>query len=124
MKGKIMLLTGGAVGYVLGTRAGRERYEQIATQARGLWNNPKVQEKAARAQDLAKDKAPVIKDKVAGAASSASAAAKDKVGRSGSSDGGEGTVGSSGSQGWQGGDTEVVVDVVEVEPAPYPSTGV
>jgi hypothetical protein len=121
MRGKIMLLTGGAVGYVLGTRAGRERYEQIATQARNLWNNPKVQEKAAQAQDLAKDKVPVIKDKVAGAASSASSAAQDKVGGSGSS---EGSGGSGSPQGWQGGDTEVVVDVIEVEPAPYPSTGV
>jgi hypothetical protein len=57
MKGKIALLVGGAAGYVLGTRAGRERYEQIKSQAQSVWNNPKVQEKAAKAQDLAKDKA-------------------------------------------------------------------
>jgi hypothetical protein len=64
MKGKITLLVGGAVGYVLGTRAGRERYEQIKSQAQSLWNDPRVQEKAAQAQDLAKEKAPVLKDKV------------------------------------------------------------
>lgn len=29
MRGKILFATGIAVGYVLGTRAGRERYEQI-----------------------------------------------------------------------------------------------
>ena len=43
---KITLLVGGAVGYVLGARAGRERYEQIKNQAQSLWTNPKVQQKA------------------------------------------------------------------------------
>ena len=75
MKGKITLLVGGAVGYVLGTRAGRERYEQIKSQAQSVWKSPKVQEKATQAQDFARQKAPVVKDKAAGAA----AAAKDKV---------------------------------------------
>ena len=80
MKGKITLLAGGAMGYVLGTRAGRQRYDQIKAQAQSLWNNPKVQEKAAAAQDFAKEKAPVVKDKAAGAAAGATAAAKKKVG--------------------------------------------
>ena len=75
MKGKITLLVGGAVGYVLGTRAGRERYEQIKSQAQSVWKSPKVQEKATRAQDFAREKAPVVKDKAAEAA----AAAKEKV---------------------------------------------
>ena len=73
--GKLTLLAGGAVGYVLGTRAGRERFEQIKSQAQSLWNNPKVQEKATAAQDFAKEKAPEVKDKVTGAA-------KDKMGQS------------------------------------------
>lgn len=51
MKGKIGLVVGGAVGYVLGTRAGRERYEQIVAQAQGLWQSPRVQEAASRAPD-------------------------------------------------------------------------
>ena len=72
---KITLLVGGAVGYVLGTRAGRERYEQIVSQARGLWENPKVQEQANKAQTLAKKKGSEVQDKV-----------QDKVG--GSSDNG------------------------------------
>jgi hypothetical protein len=84
VKGKITLLVGGAVGYVLGTRAGRERYDEIVSQARGLWENPKVQEQAHKATDLAKEKAPEVQKKVADAASSASSAAKSKV--SGSSD--------------------------------------
>jgi len=64
MKGKITLLAGTAIGYVLGTRAGRERYEQIKSQAQSLWGNPKVQEKAAAAQDFAKQKAPEVQQKV------------------------------------------------------------
>jgi SLT domain-containing protein len=72
MRGKISLLAGGAIGYVLGTRAGRERYEQIRTQAQSLWNNPKVQEKASQAQDLAKEKAPILKDKVSDSSSTTS----------------------------------------------------
>jgi len=82
MKGKITLLAGGAIGYVLGTRAGRQRYEQIRSQAQRLWQNPKVQEKAHKAQDFAKEKAPEVQHKVADAASSAASAAKDKVGKS------------------------------------------
>jgi hypothetical protein len=76
MKGRVALLTGGAIGYVLGTRAGRERYEQIKTQAQRLRSNPTVRAKAAQAQDLARQQAPVVKEKAAGAASSAATAAK------------------------------------------------
>ena len=60
MKGKILLLTGLAVGYVLGTRAGRERYEEIKAAANKLWNDPRVQKPVHQAQDFAKDKAPEV----------------------------------------------------------------
>lgn len=70
MKGKIALLVGAAAGYVLGTRDGRQRYEQIKSQAQRAWNNPAVQEKAAQAQDLAKDKASQVADKASSKASS------------------------------------------------------
>lgn len=60
MKGKILLLTGLAVGYVLGTRAGRERYEEIKTTANKLWNDPRVQKPVHQAQDFAKDKGPEV----------------------------------------------------------------
>jgi hypothetical protein len=64
MKGKAGLVVGMAAGYVLGARDGRGRYEQIMTQAERLWNDPKVQKKAAEAQDLVKAKAPLVTDKV------------------------------------------------------------
>lgn len=68
MKGKILLLTGLAVGYVLGTRAGRERYEEIKTTANKLWNDPRVQKPVHQAQDFAKDKAPEVAEFVTDAA--------------------------------------------------------
>jgi hypothetical protein len=83
MKGKLSLLVGGAIGYVLGTRAGREQYDKIVAQAQGLWGNPKVQDAKAQAQDFAKQKGPEVGQKVADAASGAASAAQDKVGGSG-----------------------------------------
>ena len=68
---KLTILISGAIGYVLGTRAGRERYEQIRSMATKVKENPTVQEKAQHAAEVAKEKAPVVKDKVAGAADSA-----------------------------------------------------
>jgi hypothetical protein len=40
---KLRLLVIGGAAYVLGTRAGRERYEQIKQQAMRIWNKPQVQ---------------------------------------------------------------------------------
>ena len=65
MKGKILFLTGLGVGYLLGTRAGRERYEQIKTAAANLWNAPAVQKQVDTVQDFVKDKAPDVVEFVA-----------------------------------------------------------
>jgi hypothetical protein len=46
MKYKATFIAGGAVGYLLGTRAGRERYEQIRRVYRRIAENPTVQETA------------------------------------------------------------------------------
>jgi hypothetical protein len=79
---KLTLLIAAGIGYVLGTRAGRERYEQIKRTATRVKDDPRVQEKATQAADLAKEKAPIVKDKVAAAASTAA----DKVTPSGRGD--------------------------------------
>ncbi|WP_055483292.1 hypothetical protein [Sphaerimonospora mesophila] len=46
MRYKMMFAAGLAVGYVLGTRAGRERYEQIKRMAQRVADSPTVQEAA------------------------------------------------------------------------------
>lgn len=63
---KILLAAAGAAGYVLGTRAGRERYEQISQQAQKLWTNPKVQE----TRQAATQAASTVTEKVTSSASS------------------------------------------------------
>jgi hypothetical protein len=52
---KLPLLAAAAAGYVLGTRAGRERYEQIRSGARKVAGNPKIQAVSSRAQEAVKD---------------------------------------------------------------------
>ena len=53
MRGKLLFITGGLVGYVLGARAGRKRYDQIAAAAENLWNAPPVQRRVDEARDFA-----------------------------------------------------------------------
>jgi hypothetical protein len=60
MKGKILLVTGLAVGYVLGSKAGRERYEEIKRNANKVWNDPRVQKQVDTAEEFVKDKAPEV----------------------------------------------------------------
>jgi len=52
MRGKLLFITGGLVGYVLGARAGRKRYDQIASAANDLWNAPPVQRRVNEARDF------------------------------------------------------------------------
>ncbi|HEU4347115.1 MAG TPA: hypothetical protein VFR35_04935 [Actinoplanes sp.] len=50
MRGKLMFIGGLAAGFVLGSRAGREKYEEIRTSAKKVWEHPTVQEAAGVAQ--------------------------------------------------------------------------
>ncbi len=70
---KLTVLFSGAIGYVLGSRAGRGRYEQIKGLAVKVKDNPTVQEKTQQAVDTAKAQAPVVKDKITDAAGAAKA---------------------------------------------------
>lgn len=72
---KLMLLVGAAAGYVLGARAGRERYDQIADKANQLWTDPRVQEKV----EEVKAKAPEVANKVGDQAKTVADQAKSKV---------------------------------------------
>ena len=55
MKNKLLLAAGIAAGYVLGARAGRQRYDQIANAAKKFADNPKVQQTASQLSQQATD---------------------------------------------------------------------
>ena len=78
---KLPYLAAAFVGYVLGARAGRQRYEQIASAARTFARDPRVKRASSKAQDAvvqqASAAADIAKDKVSSAASTAA----DKVRR-------------------------------------------
>jgi hypothetical protein len=82
--GKLGMLVGAAVGYVLGAKAGRERYDQITASARQLLDKPQVKkvvdsvpgDLGARMEQVANkaaDKVQQAGDKVAASGSGASA---------------------------------------------------
>lgn len=79
MRIKAAFLLGGAVGYVLGTRAGREQFEKLRSSAQTVWQDPRVQGTVAEASSFVKEKAPDLKEKVGGAV-------KSVTGKSGGSD--------------------------------------
>jgi hypothetical protein len=68
MKGKILLVVGLGIGYVLGTRAGREKYDQMKATLERFWNDPRVQKQVDNAQEFVKDKAPEVAEFLAGGA--------------------------------------------------------
>ena len=66
---KLSFIAGLAAGYVLGARAGRQRYEQIRRTSGKVWNSGPVQKQVATAKEVARTKAaPVVADLVADAA--------------------------------------------------------
>src|SRR3954467_9415632 len=64
MRGKLMFITGLAAGFVLGSRAGREKYEEITANAKKVWEHPTVQEAAGVAQAQANKLYSEGKDKI------------------------------------------------------------
>ena len=65
MKGKILLVVGVGIGYVLGTRAGREKYDQMKAAVDKFWSDPRVKKQVDTAQEFVKDKAPEVAEFVA-----------------------------------------------------------
>ena len=76
---KLLLIGAAAAGYVLGTKAGRERYEQIKRQSSKVWNSEPVQHGVHEAEGVAKQAASAAGSKVADAASTAGAKVAAKV---------------------------------------------
>jgi hypothetical protein len=53
MRGKLMFIGGLAAGFVIGARAGREKYEELVQTARKVKESPTVQEAAGVVQEQA-----------------------------------------------------------------------
>ena len=72
MQGRILFVAGATIGYVLGARAGRRRYDQIKAAADRVWNDRNVQKSVndvvGTVQGFVKDKAPDVQDAVLGQA--------------------------------------------------------
>lgn len=57
LKGKLVLIgLGVGVGYILGAKAGRERYDQIAKAASTFWHAPVVEQTRAGLASFANDR--------------------------------------------------------------------
>jgi oxygen-dependent protoporphyrinogen oxidase len=66
---KLSFLAGLAAGYVLGARAGKQRYAQIKSVSGRVWQSRPVQKQVSAAKESARTKAaPVVADFVADAA--------------------------------------------------------
>ncbi|GAA2006376.1 MULTISPECIES: hypothetical protein [Nocardioides] len=76
---KTTLIAAGAVGYVLGARAGRDRYDEIVTAARKVARDPRVQSAKDRAADTARTQATAAAEVAREKAGDVAAAAKDKM---------------------------------------------
>ncbi|MGW0551634.1 YtxH domain-containing protein [Streptomyces sp. Wb2n-11] len=68
MRYRLTFIAGLAIGYVLGTRSGRERYEQLKKSARQIAQNPAVRNAAESAaqngRDIAGKALHTVSDKV------------------------------------------------------------
>lgn len=97
MARKLTFLVGAAAGYVLGTRSGRERYDQIVQKAQSLWKDRRVQDVADKAQHAAQEHVPGMGGSDSGSGSSSSSTGSGFGSGSGSSSFGSGGTGSTGS---------------------------
>lgn len=63
--GRLSFVAGVGIGYVLGARAGRQRYEQIKTQAGRAWRSQPVQDRVGTATEAVKQQAaPFVTEKL------------------------------------------------------------
>jgi hypothetical protein len=86
MRFRTGFLIGAGAGYVLGTRAGRERYEQLRRWSRSVSGNPKVQQIAERGKEMAGEAAHKGADAVQHGVSKVGANVKERLGNGKSSD--------------------------------------
>jgi hypothetical protein len=77
----LALAVGVAIGYVLGTRDGRARYDQMKSRVTELWEDPRVVRARRDVETYARQQAPVIRERAEAAAKAAPGVAKDVAGK-------------------------------------------
>ena len=78
MKRKLFIVgVGIAIGYLFGSHAGRERYDQITARVIALWENPRVTRTRNDVEAYARQQAPLIRERAEAAAKAAPGVAKD-----------------------------------------------
>lgn len=80
---KLTLAVAFAAGYVVGARAGRDRYEQIRAGAQKVAENPHVQAAAGAAKDKAGEVATTVAETAKERAADAVGTAKEKAAETG-----------------------------------------
>jgi hypothetical protein len=79
MKRLITLGVGAALGYLLGSREGRQNLDKFAKNAQKFWHDPKTQQQVQKATTAVKEQAPVVAEKASGLADQATDALKDRA---------------------------------------------
>ena len=80
LKTVLVAATAAGIGYVLGTKAGRARFEQIRGQAQEFLKSPTVQDTVANLSDTVKQSAQKLPDPVAGVVNAVADTVKSSTG--------------------------------------------
>lgn len=80
---KTGLMVGLGIGYVLGTRAGRERYEELRRAWDDFTGNPRVREAVGRGKEMVESGVRESLHAVQGGVEKATGAVKDRLGEEG-----------------------------------------
>ncbi|HVM20398.1 MAG TPA: YtxH domain-containing protein [Egibacteraceae bacterium] len=99
MRGRLGVLIGFAAGYVLGTKAGQERYEEIRDTFNRLMGTEPAQQLQAEVRQAADKAASLAQDKASETIAKASDKVDEVVNGNGSSDTATETTGVAGPQG-------------------------
>ena len=73
----VPLALGLGLGYVIGTRAGREKYDALVTRVNGVWESPRVAKARHDVESYARQQAPIIRERAEAAAKAAPGAIAD-----------------------------------------------
>lgn len=83
MGSRAAFIVGAGIGFLLGTRTGREQIEKVRGWTQEVWEDPRVQSQvsdlSAKATDFARTEGSALKDRVADFAKTEGATLKEKL---------------------------------------------